>query len=90
MNNEQKHVIALLLEDARRLQQIEPNASTKAHIWLGMKAFESGGEPGAYSDITPFLSRLKKLIGEIETTPTSDDSVARFTAELAFIQAELK
>ncbi|HFW4796131.1 TPA: hypothetical protein ACIBS5_001448 [Salmonella enterica subsp. diarizonae serovar 60-67:z35:-] len=88
--NEAKHVIALLLEDARRLQQIEPNASTKAHIWLGMKAFESGGEPSAYSDITPFLSRLKKLIGEIESNPTSEDSMARLSAELAFIQTELK
>lgn len=88
--NEAKHVIALLLEDARRLQQIEPNASTKAHIWLGMKTFESGGEPSAYSDITPFLSRLKKLIGEIENNPTSEDSMARLSAELTFIQTELK
>ncbi|EAW1164313.1 hypothetical protein ACDH07_001802 [Salmonella enterica] len=32
MNNELKHVIALLLEDARRLQQIEPNADTEARI----------------------------------------------------------
>ncbi len=33
--NEQdlKHVIALLLEDAKRLQQIEPNAGTEARIW---------------------------------------------------------
>ncbi|ELI2367690.1 TPA_asm: hypothetical protein GBZ67_21095 [Salmonella enterica subsp. diarizonae] len=30
--NEAKHVIALLLEDARRLQQIEPNAGIEARI----------------------------------------------------------
>lgn len=33
MNNEElKHVIALLLEDAKRLQQVEPNAGTAARI----------------------------------------------------------
>ncbi|EPE8579293.1 hypothetical protein ACSGW2_004693, partial [Escherichia coli] len=31
---ELKHVIALLLEDAKRLQQLEPNAGTGARIWL--------------------------------------------------------
>ncbi|ENB0845592.1 TPA: hypothetical protein P7X50_002510 [Escherichia coli] len=29
---ELKHVIALLLEDAKRLQQLEPNAGTEARI----------------------------------------------------------
>lgn len=29
-----KHVIALLLEDAKHLQELEPNAGTEARIWL--------------------------------------------------------
>ncbi len=39
---ELKHVIALLLEDAKRLQQLEPNAGTEARIWLAKEALESG------------------------------------------------
>lgn len=38
---ELKHVIALLLEDAKRLQQVEPNAGTEARILLAKKALES-------------------------------------------------
>lgn len=41
-NNELKHVIALLLEDSKRLQEIEPNAGTEARIWLAKGALESG------------------------------------------------
>lgn len=41
---ELKHVIALLLEDAKRLVQLEPNAGTKARIWLAKEALESGCE----------------------------------------------
>lgn len=37
-DTELKHVIALLLEDAKRLQQVEPNAGTKARIWLAKEA----------------------------------------------------
>ena len=33
---ELKHVIALLLEDAKHLQQIEPNAGTEARILLAI------------------------------------------------------
>lgn len=35
---ELKHVIALLLEDAKRLQQIDPNAGTQARIALATGA----------------------------------------------------
>lgn len=35
-----KHVIALLLEDARRLQELEPNAGTDARIWLAKNALQ--------------------------------------------------
>lgn len=33
-----KHVIALLPEDARRVQQLEPNAGTEARIWIATEA----------------------------------------------------
>ncbi len=39
-----RHVIALLLEDAKRLQQLEPNAGTQARIWIAKNALESGDE----------------------------------------------
>ncbi|HAI0669292.1 TPA: hypothetical protein HIO38_004984 [Escherichia coli] len=35
-----KHVIALLLEDAKRLQQLEPNAGTEAHIWIAIESLK--------------------------------------------------
>ncbi|HBA8920487.1 TPA: hypothetical protein J1257_004843 [Escherichia coli] len=37
---ELKHVIALLLEDAKRLQQVEPNAGTEARIWIAKRAIK--------------------------------------------------
>jgi hypothetical protein len=33
-SKELMHVIALLLEDSKRLQELEPNAGTEARIWL--------------------------------------------------------
>ncbi|GKJ51539.1 TPA: hypothetical protein ACF3DY_000151 [Klebsiella quasipneumoniae subsp. similipneumoniae] len=41
-SKELMHVIALLLEDSKRLQEIEPNAGTEARIWLAKGALESG------------------------------------------------
>lgn len=41
-----RHVIALLLEDAKRLQELEPNAGTEARIWLAKNALESGDDEG--------------------------------------------
>ena len=35
-----KHVIALLLEDAKRVQELEPNTGTEARIWLAMKTLD--------------------------------------------------
>ena len=35
-----KHIIALLLEDAKRLQQLEPNAGTKARIWIAIESLK--------------------------------------------------
>lgn len=37
-----KHVIALLLEDVKRLLELEPNAGTEARIWLAKNALDSG------------------------------------------------
>ncbi|QMM52461.1 hypothetical protein HVX06_08095 [Enterobacter sp. RHB15-C17] len=46
--NEQdlKHVIALLLEDSKRLQQIDPNTGTEARIWIAKNALKSGDDKG--------------------------------------------
>ncbi|EMO6449653.1 hypothetical protein RNH54_005760 [Raoultella planticola] len=41
-----KHVIALLLEDVKRLQELKPNAGTAARIWMAKQALESGDEEG--------------------------------------------
>ncbi|EPD2704507.1 hypothetical protein ACR80H_004813 [Escherichia coli] len=35
-----KHVIALLLKDAKRLQQLEPNAGTEARIWIAIESLK--------------------------------------------------
>jgi hypothetical protein len=43
---ELRHVIALLLEDVKHLQEIEPNTGTEARIWLAKDALESGDEDG--------------------------------------------
>lgn len=39
-----KYVIALLLEDVKRLQELEPNAGTEARIWLAKNALDSGDQ----------------------------------------------
>ncbi|HBR7612472.1 MULTISPECIES: hypothetical protein [Klebsiella] len=36
------HVITLLLEDVKQLQELKPNAGTEARIWLAKGALESG------------------------------------------------
>lgn len=38
--NELKHIIALLLEDAKRVQQLEPNSGTESHIQLAQTALK--------------------------------------------------
>lgn len=47
---ELKHVIALLPEDVKRLQQLELNAGTEARIWLAKMALESGEVSKPYQD----------------------------------------
>lgn len=41
-----KNVIALLLEDVMRLQELKPNAGTEARIWLAKKTLDSGDYEG--------------------------------------------
>ncbi len=39
--NELKHVIALLLEDAKRVQQLEPNSGTESRILLAQSLLKN-------------------------------------------------
>lgn len=40
-SKELKHVIALLLEDSKRLQELEPNAGTEARVLLAKQALKT-------------------------------------------------
>lgn len=55
-----KHIIALLLEDAKRLQQLEPNAGTEARIWIAMKSFKCES-----SDYFKTTIKTTQLSGEL-------------------------
>ena len=55
-----KHIIALLLEDAKRLQQLEPNAGTKARIWIAMKSLKCES-----SDYFKTTIKTTQLSGEL-------------------------
>lgn len=71
--NEQdlKHVVALLLEDAKRLQQIEPNAGTEARILLTKKALKTcacGAQDPA---------RINLMTHTIAPLPCNGDGVSR-------------
>ena len=48
---ELRNVIALLLEDVKRLQEIEPNAATEARIWLAKRAYNSFDDDGSATRI---------------------------------------
>ncbi|HAF8817926.1 TPA: hypothetical protein G5V04_003423 [Salmonella enterica] len=67
--NEAKHVIALLLEDARRLQQIEPNAGTEARIAITEHYLKSSSNNDKCRQMT-------KLIGDMVDKKVSE-SVAQ-------------
>ncbi|EBJ2703614.1 hypothetical protein DRB58_04855 [Salmonella enterica] len=72
--NEQdlKHVIALLLEDAKRLQQIEPNAGTEARILLAKQALKTCGAQDP--DRTEFMNFMANTI---PPRPCKGDGVSR-------------
>ncbi|MDM3271654.1 hypothetical protein [Citrobacter sp. Ce129] len=72
--NEQdlKHVIALLLEDAKRLQQIEPNAGTEARILLAKQALNNCG--AQTPDRTKFMNFMADTITPL---PCNGERVSR-------------
>ncbi|EOZ3151438.1 hypothetical protein ACQQ59_004862 [Escherichia coli] len=55
-----KHIIALLLEDAKRLQQLEPNAGTETRIWIAMKSLKCES-----SDYFKTTIKTTQLSGEL-------------------------
>ncbi|EPY9439470.1 hypothetical protein ACXH02_005125, partial [Escherichia coli] len=55
-----KHIIALLLEGAKRLQQLEPNAGTEARIWIAMKSLKCES-----SDYFKTTIKTTQLSGEL-------------------------
>ncbi|ENY9209715.1 hypothetical protein ACF2SF_004941 [Escherichia coli] len=55
-----KHIITLLLEDAKRLQQLEPNAGTEARIWIAMKSLKCES-----SDYFKTTIKTTQLSGEL-------------------------
>ncbi|EFF9536029.1 hypothetical protein GL249_04770 [Escherichia coli] len=55
-----KHIIALLLEDAKRLQQLEPNTGTEARIWIAMKSLKCES-----SDYFKTTIKTTQLSGEL-------------------------
>ncbi|HDW1045580.1 TPA: hypothetical protein RK097_004717 [Escherichia coli] len=55
-----KYIIALLLEDAKRLQQLEPNAGTEARIWIAMKSLKCES-----SDYFKTTIKTTQLSGEL-------------------------
>ncbi len=67
-----KYVIALLLEDARRLQQIEPNAGTEVRILLAKQALKTCGEQGP--DRTKFMNFMANTITPL---PCNGERVSR-------------
>ncbi|WP_427193137.1 hypothetical protein [Serratia marcescens] len=89
-NEELKHVIALLLEDAKRRQELEPNAGTKARIWVAKQTIASSEKEVKSTGITPYLLRLRSVIAYLENIPESEEKKEHFLAELKFIETELK
>ncbi|EJH4501930.1 hypothetical protein N7936_003020 [Cronobacter sakazakii] len=87
---ELKHVIALLLEDAKRLQQVEPNAGTEARIWIARRALAEHQEKRIADDLCSHIQRLKDVIGHLETATEATEARERLLAELKLIQTELK
>lgn len=72
--NEQnlRHVIALLLEDAKRLQHIEPNAGTEARVLLAKQALKTCGAQDP--DRTEFMNFMANTITPL---PCNGERVSR-------------
>lgn len=91
---ELKHVIALLLEDAKRLQQIEPNAGTEARVGIAqttLASLDTGNQIQKCSlTISPQLHRLQKIISELEMASNDTEAREKLLSELKLIESELK
>jgi len=46
-SEELRHIVALLIEDAEKLNAIKPDAATQAHIWLAKRAFNNINDDGS-------------------------------------------
>ncbi|RXJ10463.1 hypothetical protein [Lelliottia nimipressuralis] len=57
---ELKHVIALLLEDAKRRQELEPNAGTEARIQIARLMLDSGA-PSIFREECPLTMPNKQI-----------------------------
>ena len=98
-NVELKHVIALLLEDAKRLQELEPNAGTEARIWLAKDALYKGEDSERCGHENPdrsdeiiarTMSRLEEAICCTRKCSSTQEKLAILLPELVLIQTELK
>ncbi|HBQ4111607.1 TPA: hypothetical protein MFM44_003377 [Klebsiella pneumoniae] len=68
-NQELKHVIALLLEDSKRLQELEPNVGTEARILLAKQALKT--------DEAKSHTRANLVTHKITPLPCKGDGVDR-------------
>lgn len=93
---ELKHVIALLLEDAKRLQQLEPGAGTEARIWIAQRALNTGspqimaGHGFTDNSLNKSISRLENALEKARNSVNQQESKEFLLSELKLIESELK
>lgn len=75
MNNELKELIAMLLEDARRIQQLEPNAGTAARIVAAQKVLARGDDEYALPVLVATSYRLALAEAGYDYSVNIDDSL---------------
>ncbi len=90
---ELKHVIALLLEDAKRLQQLEPDAGTEARIWIAKRALDSGDDDShefTCDVLKKSISKLESTLKKVRDSASQQESKELLLSELKLIESELK
>ena len=90
---ELKHVIALLLEDAKRLQQVEPNAGTGARIWIAKRALGSDNDDShefTCDALIKSISKLESTLKKVRDSASQQESKEILLSELKLIESELK
>ncbi|HBP4330484.1 TPA: hypothetical protein L5114_001912 [Escherichia coli] len=90
---ELKHVIALLLEDAKRLQQLEPNAGTEARIWIAKRALDSDNDDShefTCDALKKSIQRLESALKKVRDSASQQESKEILLSELKLIESELK